>query len=151
MRREPALEKVRSLSANFPDVEIWHTKDLFKRHPTKPELWTFHGRVDDIVVLSNGEKFNPVPSEVHISVHPLVNGALVIGQGYPQPSLILEPKDSSQTLETLVDAVWPAIDEANSQAPGQARITRDMILISHPSKAFVRSPKGTVVRTTISE
>lgn len=140
MRRNPALEK-----------ETWHTKDLFKRDPTKPELWTFHGRVDDIVVLSNGEKFNPVPSEVHISAHPLINGALVIGQGYPQPSLILEPKDSSQTLETLVGAVWSAIEEANSQAPGQARITRDMILITHPSKAFVRSPKGTVVRSMTSD
>lgn len=148
VHRNPALEKVRSLSANFPDVEVWHTKDLFKRHPTKPELWTFHGRVDDIVVLSNGEKFNPVPMEVHISAHPLVNGALIIGQGYPQPSLILEPKDNSQTLETLLDTMWHVIEEANSQAPGQARVTRDMVLISDTLKPFVRSPKGTVVRTT---
>lgn len=139
---------MRSLSANFPDVEVWHTKDLFKLHPTKPDLWTFHGRVDDIVVLSNGEKFNPVPMEVHISAHPLINGTLIIGQGYPQPCLILEPKDHSLSLEAILDAIWPVIEEANSQAPGQARITRDMVLISDNSKSFVRSPKGTVVRTT---
>lgn len=151
MKRNPALEKVRSLSANFPDVEVWHTKDLFKPHPTKQGLWTFHGRIDDIVVLSNGEKFNPVPSEVQISAHPLINGALIVGQGHPQPCLILEPKDPSQTLEHLVDAIWPTIEKANAQAPGQARVTRDMILVSIPSKPFVRSAKGTVVRKTTGD
>lgn len=64
MKRNPALEKIRSLSANFPDANVWHTKDLFTPHPTKPDLWTLHGRVDDIILLSNGEKFNPVPREV---------------------------------------------------------------------------------------
>ncbi|KAJ4394813.1 hypothetical protein N0V93_004033 [Gnomoniopsis smithogilvyi] len=151
MTRNPALEKVRSISANFPDVEVWHTKDLFKPHPTKPGLWTFHGRIDDIVVLSNGEKFNPVPSEVQLSAHPSVNGALIVGQGHPQPCLILEPKDPNQTLESLLDAVWPTIEKANAQAPGQARITRDMVLISSPAKPFVRSAKGTVVRRTTGD
>ncbi|KUI63880.1 Linear gramicidin synthase subunit D [Cytospora mali] len=151
MRKNPSLEKVRSLSANFPDVEVWHTKDLFRRHPTKPALWKFHGRVDDIVVLSTGEKFNPVPIEVQISAHPLVNGALIVGQGHPQPCLILEPKDAHQTLETLTEAVWPTIEKANSQSPGQARVTRDMILISSPSRPFQRSSKGTVVRTATGD
>ncbi|ROV93376.1 hypothetical protein VMCG_08404 [Cytospora schulzeri] len=147
MRRNPSLEKVRSLSANFPDVDVWHTKDLFRRNTTNPALWKFHGRVDDIVVLSNGEKFNPVPSEVQISAHPLVNGALIVGQGHPQPCLILEPKDPHQTLESLIEVVWPTIEKANSGAPGQARITRDMILNSSPSRPFQRSAKGTVVRS----
>lgn len=150
MRRNPTLEKVRSLSANFPNEEVWHTNDLFRRNPINPDLWTFHGRVDDIVVLSNGEKFNPVPSEVLISAHPLVSGALIVGQGHPQPCLILEPKDPQLTLEHLVDAVWPTIEKANYQAPGQGRITRDMILITSPSRPFNRSPKGTVVRATTS-
>lgn len=150
MRRNPNLEKVRSLSANFPDEEVWHTKDLFKRNPNNANLWTFHGRVDDIVVLSNGEKFNPVPSEVQISAHPLVNGALIIGQGRPQPCLILELKEPHETLKHLVQTVWPTVEKANAQAPGQGRITRDMILVATPSKPFNRSPKGTVVRATTS-
>ncbi|KAL1852805.1 putative NRPS-like protein biosynthetic cluster [Diaporthe australafricana] len=146
LHRNPALEKVRSVSANYPDVEVWHTKDLLRRNPTNPALWTFHGRIDDIVVLSNGEKFNPVFSEVQISAHPLVNGALIVGQGYPQPCLILEPKDHQHTLESLIEAVWPIIEEANAQAPGQGRITKDMILLSSPSRPFKRSVKGNVVR-----
>lgn len=148
MRRNPNLLQIRSLSANFPDEEVWHTKDLFRRDPTNPDLWKFHGRKDDIVVLSNGEKFNPVPSELKILGHPLLDGALIIGQGHPQPCLILEAKDPEQTLEHIVDAVWPTIETANSQAPGQARVTRDMILITNPSRPLERSPKGTVVRST---
>lgn len=142
----PALEKVRSVSANFPDVEVWHTKDLLRRNATNPALWTFHGRIDDIVVLSNGEKFNPVFSEVQISAHPLVNGALIVGQGYPQPCLVLEPKDHQHTLESLIESVWPTIKEENTQTPGQARVTKDMILLSSPSRPFKRSVKGGVVR-----
>jgi thioester reductase-like protein len=148
MPRNPNLEKVRSLTANFPDEEVWHTKDLFKRDPNNPALWKFHGRVDDIVVLSNGEKFNPVPSEVLISGHPLVNAAMIIGQGRPQPCLILEPRDPQQTLEDTIGAVWPSIENANSQAPGQGRVTRDMIILASPSRPFNRSPKGTVIRSS---
>lgn len=151
MRRNPALEKVRSLSANFPDEEVWHTKDLFRRNPTNSDLWKFAGRVDDIVVLSNAEKFYPVPSESHITAHPLVSGALIIGQGRPHLCLILEPKDSHQNLEDLVDAVWPTIEEANAERPGQARITRDLILITSPIRPLARSPKGTVVRSTTTQ
>lgn len=147
-QRNPKLEHIRSITANFPNEEVWHTKDLFKRNPDNLNLWKFHGRIDDIIVLSNGEKFNPVPSEVTITGHPLVNSALIIGQGHPQPCLILEPTNPQETLEHLVDSVWPTIEKANSQAPGQGRLTRDMIILASSSRPFNRSPKGTVVRAS---
>lgn len=148
LKRNPALEKVRAVSCNFPDVEVWRTRDLFKPHPTKPNLWTFHGRADDIIVLSNGEKFNPVPSETHIASHPLVNGAMISGQGYPQASLIVEPKEHPSDPEAFIDKLWPIVEEANAQAPGHARITRGMILCSSPEKPFERTAKRTVIRST---
>jgi thioester reductase-like protein len=148
MKRNPELEGVRSVSCNFPDVEVWRTKDLFKPHPSKEGLWTFHGRSDDIIVLSNGEKFNPVPSETRIASHPLVFGALVIGQGYPQASLVLEPKDYKKDAEDIIKDVWPTIEKANAEAPGHARIVRDMILVGTKDRPFDRTAKGTVVRKT---
>ena len=36
--RDPQLAGIRALSCNFPDVEEWHTRDLFRSHPTKPYL-----------------------------------------------------------------------------------------------------------------
>lgn len=151
MKRNTALEGVRSLSCNFPDAETWHTKDLFKPHPTKPNLWTFHGRTDDIIVLSNGEKFNPVYSETHITAHPLLNGAIIIGQGFPQASLVLEPKEPTRDFKSLVDELWPTIEQANSQAPGHGRITKRMIICSSPSKPFDRTAKGTVMRSSTNK
>jgi thioester reductase-like protein len=148
MHRNPKLEGVRSISCNFPDVEVWRTKDLFKSHPSKPGLWRFHGRADDIIVLSNGEKFNPVPSETQIAAHPLVAGALIIGNSYPQAALILEPKEYLQDPIALIEQVWPVIEQANEEAPGHARITRSMILVGSEDRPFERSPKGTVVRSS---
>ncbi|KAI1505473.1 acetyl-CoA synthetase-like protein [Biscogniauxia marginata] len=148
MKRNPALEGVRSISCNFPDVEVWRTKDLFRPHPTKSGLWTFHGRTDDIIVLSNGEKFNPVPSETHIAAHPLLAGAMVSGQDYPQASLVLEPKEHPRDQGSFIDELWSTIEEANAQAPGHARITKAMIICSSPSKPFDRTGKGTVIRSS---
>ncbi|KAF1949507.1 putative NRPS-like enzyme [Byssothecium circinans] len=148
MHRNPDLAGIRNVSCNFPDVDVWRTKDLFKPHPTKPGLWRFHGRADDIIVLSNGEKFNPVPSETQIAAHPLVAGALIIGNSYPQASLVLELKDYSQDTTAVLEAVWPTIEKANAEAPAHAKITRDMVLIGSKDKPFERSPKGTVIRNS---
>ena len=35
--------------------------DLAIPHPTRPGLWKIVGRADEQIVLSNGEKTNPVP------------------------------------------------------------------------------------------
>ena len=32
----------------FPDIHEWRTKDLFEPHPTKPGLWRYRGRRDDV-------------------------------------------------------------------------------------------------------
>jgi hypothetical protein len=47
----------------FPDIKGVCLKDLYARHPTKPNLWVYRGRGDDMVVLSNGEKIHPLGSE----------------------------------------------------------------------------------------
>jgi thioester reductase-like protein len=128
-------------------VEVWRTKDVFKPHPTQPTLWQFHGRTDDIMVLGNGEKFNPVPMEKIIEGHPLVYGALMVGQGRSQPALIVEPQDEiSKGGKQPLNAILRIVQEANSKGPGHAKITRNMIAFSNGSKPFIRAGKGTIVR-----
>ncbi|CAE6424863.1 unnamed protein product [Rhizoctonia solani] len=39
----------------------YKTKDLVIRHPHKPDLWKIVGRLDDQIILLNGEKTNPGP------------------------------------------------------------------------------------------
>lgn len=36
----------------FPDLQEYHTKDLYKRHPSLPNQWVYYGRADNIIVFS---------------------------------------------------------------------------------------------------
>ncbi|KAI4234458.1 MAG: hypothetical protein LQ349_003784 [Xanthoria aureola] len=146
LHRDSKLEGIRGLDNNFPNIDTWRTKDLFRPHASKPNLWRFHGRTDDIIVLSNGEKFNPVPSEAIINSHPLVSAALIIGQGRFQAALLIEPVKTDESKTALVEQFWPTIEKANAQAQGHGRITRTMIVVAGPMKPFERAGKGTVVR-----
>jgi acyl carrier protein len=132
-----------ALDFAFPGIRKYETRDLLKPHPTHSGLWKFAGRRDDIIVLSNGEKFNPIPIELTLQGH--VAGAFVVGNGRFQAALIIEPKAGTET-SNLVDTIWPIVQEANKLVPGQGRITRSMIRLSDPEKPFIRASKGTVIR-----
>jgi len=151
LHQDPKLEGVRGLDCNFSDFKEWRTKDLFRPHATKPNLWRFHGRSDDIIVLSNGEKFNPVPSEATINSHPFVTAALIVGQGHFQAALLVEPVKTAKSLSELIDELWPTIEKANAQAQSHGRIVKSMIAIADSSKPFERAGKGTVVRKLTAE
>ncbi|KAK7178811.1 male sterility protein [Paraphaeosphaeria sporulosa] len=70
----------------------WRTKDLFRVHPNQKDLWLYVGRVDDVLVLSSGEKVQPVGMELAIvgGSEGILSGALVIGAGRGQVGLLLE-------------------------------------------------------------
>ena len=64
----------------FPDKQSVNFKDLYRRHPTKPNLWAFKGRSDDLIVLSNGYKISPLETEALVTTHPAINGCLVVSR-----------------------------------------------------------------------
>ncbi|GLI73630.1 hypothetical protein PoHVEF18_001850 [Penicillium ochrochloron] len=74
--------------ALFPNLEEYETRDLFSPHPELPDLWMHRGRRDDLVVLLNGEKTNPISFEAEITAHPDVRGALVAGNKRVEACLI---------------------------------------------------------------
>ncbi|KAK5019019.1 putative NRPS-like protein biosynthetic cluster [Cryomyces antarcticus] len=148
IRHDLTLKWIRTVSHTMPHIEVWRTSDLYRQHPENPRLWRFHGRTDDVVVLSNGEKFNPVTMEAIVQGHPLLTGALYYGQGRFQPALLIEPKPATVLLsaESLIDQIWPVIEKANVEAPQHAQIFRHKVAIAMPSKPFRRAAKGTVIR-----
>ncbi|KAJ5107011.1 hypothetical protein N7456_003686 [Penicillium angulare] len=131
-----------------PDQQEYRTGDLFVRHQQKDNLWHYSGRRDDLIVLSNGEKFNPTTMEEIISGHHIVNRAIVIGQGRFQPSVLIEPDWSIWSSEPheLINQVWSTIEQANRTAPGHAQLMKSHVAISLQSKPFQLTPKGTVKR-----
>ncbi|KAF4542643.1 Ochratoxin a non-ribosomal peptide synthetase [Lasiodiplodia theobromae] len=136
----------------FPDIAEWRTKDLFEAHPTKPGLWRYKGRRDDVLVLNNGEKFNPVSFEKTVENHALVRGALVVGQSRFQPALLIEPDwekvevHGKQDLALLLDEVWPAVEKANHDAPAHAQVWKNKIAFTKRDKPFLRAAKGSIQR-----
>jgi len=133
----------------FPDAKEYDTKDLYKPHPTLNNHWIYHGRSDNIIVFSNGEKLNPVSIEAIIMGHPKIKGALVVGFNRFQPALILEPMEHPKTEEDhkqIIDEVWPLVVKANKETVAHGQIGRSMIALSEPDKPFLRAGKGTIQR-----
>lgn len=133
----------------FPDLDEWSTRDLYRPHPTKPHHWIYHGRADNIIVFSSGEKLNPVTIEEIVSDHPALKGAMVVGSERFQAGLFIEPRVHPKTKEeekVLLDSVWPLVEKANVETVAHGRIGRDMIRLSNPDKPFSRAGKGTIQR-----
>ncbi|KAE8423840.1 hypothetical protein BDV36DRAFT_303219 [Aspergillus pseudocaelatus] len=144
-----------SIFHTYPDITEYRTKDLFTPHPTRSGLWKYHGRLDDVIVLSNGEKFNPIDMENIVEGHSLVSKAIIIGQGRFQASLLVQPSwgkwSEDQDKEDFIEKIWPTVERANGIAPGHARVLRTKVALAKQDKPFALTPKGSVRRRQISE
>ena len=153
--RDPKIEGQQPTFTIFPDAQEYASRDLFVRHPSKPNLWSWRARADDIIVFLNGEKTNPISMEQHIvSRTPEIAAALVVGAQRFQAALLIEPakiqKDnylSPAERAAFIEGVWPIIEEANKDAPTHARIVKSHVLMTHPQKPMLRAGKGTVQRS----
>ncbi|RYP75650.1 hypothetical protein DL769_003780 [Monosporascus sp. CRB-8-3] len=139
------LAATQPVFVTFPDLDMWLTKDLYSRHPTIPDIWKHEMRADDIIVLSNGEKFNPLAAEGKLISHPWISSAYITGRGRFQAAVLLYPDENlSEPDQSIVDNVWPTFQEVNTSHPAFAQIHRDFVkIVRNP---FPRSPKGTLAR-----
>jgi hypothetical protein len=130
----------------FPDIDAFESRDLFSKHPTKPGMWKYTSRLDDIIVFSNGEKLNPVTLEGRITSSPDVKGCLLVGHGRFSPTLLIEPQDPNLAQEELVDRIWPHIQMANESTVRHGRVAKDCLFLTSPSEPLPRAGKGTIQR-----
>ncbi|RAH82016.1 NRPS-like enzyme [Aspergillus japonicus CBS 114.51] len=146
----PPSRRYHGVFHSFPHLTEYHTGDLFEPHPSKPNLWRAKGRADDVIVLSNGEKLNPVDAERQLETHPLVHRAAIFGQERFQVALILEPNWDSLpetwTQESLLRDLEPLLDEANGLLPAHGQVHRTHIALASPDRPFVLAPKGIIRR-----
>jgi thioester reductase-like protein len=136
----------------FPTLKEYRSKDLYVRHPEIPTLWQYRGRLDDVIVLSNGEKLNPVTFEKVVEGHPSVHRALVIGQGRFQTCLLIEPAIdvTSGDERDFVDMIWPLVQTANKTVPNYGQVLKNMIRLASAAKPFKLTPKGTTQRHAVN-
>lgn len=148
-----AEEATAPVHHTLPGIGVYHTRDLFTRHPQKPTLYKYFGRRDDIIVLANSEKLNPIPLELNLQGHANLKGVLLIGNRRNQTVLLVEPKEPLEEMERLefLQTLWPEIEKANSHVAGHGRVARDKVICTTPDKPFLRTGKNTIVRKLTEE
>ncbi|USW58884.1 Putative AMP-dependent synthetase/ligase, phosphopantetheine binding ACP domain, AMP-binding protein [Septoria linicola] len=129
------------------DDGSYATKDLFEPHPGLPNTWRYYARLDDTIVLENGEKANPLLVEGVLRHNRNVAEAVVFGAGKPRLGAFIIPKaDTSLSADEVVDSVATAIEAMNTTQPAYAQLSRDMIQVLSHDAEYRRTDKGTVIR-----
>ena len=155
--RKEGLERWQQVFMVYPHLNRFPTNDLIVRHPTKPDLWAFAGRTDDLVTLSHGNSLPASHMENIIAKHPNVRAAIIGGHGRARPFLILDvvrDKSAANILRKygdVVDDVWTVVSEANKDCIDIVRLTRELTILAKPAKPFVWTAKGTVMRRATVE
>lgn len=135
------------VQSNQPDGS-YATRDLFQPHPTIPKAWKYIARLDDTLVLVNGEKFNPVAMEGQIRSNRNVAEAVVFGAGRPNLGVLVVPAPSlaGKSNEEILEAVWPVINQANKSVDSFARISKNMVCLLPTCCSYPRTDKGSIIR-----
>ncbi|KAI0050783.1 acetyl-CoA synthetase-like protein [Auriscalpium vulgare] len=134
----------------------YQMSDLLQRHPSDDTLYRVYGRIDEQLMLSNGEKTNPVPLEAIMVQDPHVSAALMFGRGRLQNGILVQPKldiafdpEDQQKLAEFRNLIWPTVEKLNEYAPAHSRIFKEMILVAKLSKPFEYTVKGQPRRPAI--
>ena len=150
--RDARLGLYQGIFTTFPDITEWSMSDLYEKHPDpeKPFLYKYVGRVDDVIVLSNGEKVAPALMEAALNSSPLVRGAMIVGRGKFQPAALLDlsgafphtPAEKHRVIKHLL----PFIVEANRHAPAHGKLDHHHILFADPQKGLCYLGQGKIQR-----
>jgi long-subunit acyl-CoA synthetase (AMP-forming) len=144
-------------------------KDLYAKHPTKLDRWLYKGRADDLIVLSNGEKLNPLDMEACINEHPAVKASLIVrskcrsrvalidiktGRTRQIPTAaIAQLRDplpaTAQEIQSIKGSICLNIAAANVQALAHGQIHKGYIIFASDDKPFILAGKETVLRAMI--
>lgn len=149
--RNPNDDEEQPIFKLQPELHEYRVGDLFSPHPSKPGLWAYHARADDMIVFLNGAKIDPIAMEQQVCIHPEVSAALMAGTGRSQVSLLVELVAADQVLSPLeraqtIDRLWPTIKDMNHIYQTDSRLAKSHVLFTHPGKPMLRAGKGTVQR-----
>ncbi|KAI5860467.1 putative NRPS-like enzyme [Durotheca rogersii] len=150
--RDPKLARYQGIFSTFRGIQEWSMSDLYSRHPdpSKPFLYRYKGRRDDVIVLSNGEKLSPALMEATLQSSPLVKGAMIVGRGKFQPAALLDlgqaPPATTAERHALLRSLLPVIAEANQHAPAHGQLDQHHVLFSDPTRPVHYLGQGKIQR-----
>ncbi|KAI7869035.1 hypothetical protein BDF14DRAFT_1787307 [Spinellus fusiger] len=138
-----------SISAKRREDGNFETGDLFLEDASNPGHYTYFSRTGDILVLNSASKVNPIPIESIIRQSPVINHALVFGEGHPYIGVLVELSNEARTKYSdneIQDLVHSAVDEANASALEYTVIKKSMIKILSTDENLPTTDKNTVMR-----
>lgn len=148
IEKDPTGKVPQSLFVGFPDLDVYHTQDLYSKHPTIPDIWDHRGRTGDLMKLAGLAKFHARDVEAAVEKCPDVRMAMLGGEGRPVPFLLVEIKQNGEGLapDVIIDRVWEIVDSVNKDVTEEGRISREMILLADPDRPFRLNLKSSLDR-----
>ncbi|KXN82193.1 Polyketide synthase HetM [Leucoagaricus sp. SymC.cos] len=142
------------INTTYQGRPAYATSDLLLRHPTNKDLYSVYGRVDDQLMLSTGEKTNPVPLETLFLQNKEIAAAIMFGRGRFQNGVLIQPTtpfdpEDEEKLVAYRNLIWPTVEKVNEFAPAHSRLFKEMIMVTNPKKPLEFTPKGTPRRQMI--
>ncbi|KAG2059105.1 L-aminoadipate-semialdehyde dehydrogenase [Suillus hirtellus] len=136
--------------SNRPDGS-YATKDLFIKHPTIPDAYKFMGRIDDTLVMVNGEKTNPVPMELTLRSSPYIADAIIFGAGRIQIGALILPTEIAKdcSASELAKLVAPIVALANAEAPSHSQLASEALVFLPHGTVIPRADKGSIIRPRV--
>lgn len=130
------------------DDGAYATKDLFSVHPDNSNAFKWSGRLDDTLVLVNGEKAIPIPIEHTVRENAFVAEAVVFGSGKPLLGMLVVPSGKTRGMShgEIMQQILPSVQIANADQPAYAQISPEMIRILAEDTAYPKTDKDTVMR-----
>ncbi|MCJ1309728.1 hypothetical protein MMC25_003389 [Agyrium rufum] len=150
--RRPGFENMQPVFKIFPELKAFYSKDLWTKHQTKPDLWTYCGRIDDMLRLTTGVDIHVTSIEAVLCENPLIIAALVGGEGRAQPFLLLEVshgivEEGISGGDSLFDEIWEWVTtKTNLLCAASAQLNKIRTIITPQGRPFPRSAKGAVDR-----
>ncbi|TVY21569.1 Non-canonical non-ribosomal peptide synthetase FUB8 [Lachnellula arida] len=151
-KRQSQFARWQQIFHLHPHLDEFTTKDLWARHPTRPNLWRYSGRADDLVNLTHGESLYATPLETVIQEHPDIQTVIIGGEGRKRPFIMIEFGErasvSEKSKEAKLESVWPYIEQANEKCADVVKISREHVLFTNPAQRLPQTVKNTVLRTS---
>ncbi|KAF2847816.1 acetyl-CoA synthetase-like protein [Plenodomus tracheiphilus IPT5] len=128
-------------------------QDNFVRNPrSQGPDYTATGRKDDVLVLANGEKFQPGIVEAQLIEEPGVKAVVAFGNDQTEVGVLLQPASNIAEEEQVefIESIWPTIERANRSVEAYAQITsrRSLLVVPHDT-VLPRSDKGSILRKDV--
>ncbi|EIW83278.1 L-aminoadipate-semialdehyde dehydrogenase [Coniophora puteana RWD-64-598 SS2] len=135
---------------NQPDGS-YASRDLFIKHPTIPDAYKFIGRIDDTLVMVNGEKTNPVPMELTLRSSPYIAEAIIFGSGRTQTGALLVPTEAGASLSPTeyLEAITPILARVNAEAPSHSQLAAEALVVLPFGTAIPKADKGSILRPKV--